>query len=100
MKAHSISDGALPEAATRATGASDLRGEDSRVRRPISAPVNVLRLPHVCKMTGLGRSMIYQMEAERRFPCRIKIGTRAVGWIESEVQEWLLLRVLQRRDHQ
>ena len=31
-------------------------------------------------MTGLGRWMIYQLEAERRFPCRVRIGARAVGW--------------------
>ena len=56
-------------------------------------PLQVLRLPQVCRVTGLCRSMIYQLEAERRFPCRIKIGVRAVGWIESEVQEWLSTRI-------
>ncbi len=49
----------------------------------------ILRLPQVCRMTGLGRSMIYQLEAERRFPCRVRIGARAVGWAESEVQSWV-----------
>jgi predicted DNA-binding transcriptional regulator AlpA len=29
--------------------------------------------------------MIYQMEADLRFPRRAKIGTRAVGWLEKEV---------------
>ena len=52
-----------------------------------SAPcVQILRLPQVCKVTGLGRSMIYQLEAQRRFPCRVRIGARAVGWVEAEVQ--------------
>jgi prophage regulatory protein len=55
--------------------------------------LQVLRLPQVCKVTGLCRSMIYQLEAEKRFPCRIKIGLRAVGWIEGEVQEWLAIRI-------
>ncbi|MFT3906693.1 MAG: AlpA family phage regulatory protein [Steroidobacteraceae bacterium] len=53
----------------------------------------ILRLPDVCKMTGLGRSMIYQLEAERRFPSRIRIGSRAVGWVDAEVQRWLALRI-------
>jgi predicted DNA-binding transcriptional regulator AlpA len=53
----------------------------------------ILRLPQVCRVTGLGRSMIYQLEAERRFPRRIKISQRAVGWIESEVQAWLRQRI-------
>ncbi len=60
-------------------------------------PLQVLRLPQVCKVTGLCRSMIYQLEAERRFPSRIKLGLRAVGWIEGEVQEWLAVRIERSR---
>jgi len=60
-------------------------------------PLQVLRLPQVCKVTGLCRSMIYQLEAERRFPCRIKLGLWAVGWIEGEVQEWLAVRIERSR---
>ncbi len=30
--------------------------------------IKILRLPQVCDLTGLGRSMIYQMEADKRFP--------------------------------
>ena len=41
--------------------------------------------------------MIYQLEAEQRFPRRIKIGVRAVGWIEGEVQEWLTQRIERSR---
>ena len=61
-------------------------------RAPVGT-IQVLRLPQVCKMTGLCRSSIYQMEAEKRFPRRIKIGSRSVGWIESEVQNWLRRRI-------
>jgi len=53
----------------------------------------ILRLPQVCAVTGFGRSMIYQMEAEGRFPHRVHIGLRAVGWVESEIQDWLRLRI-------
>jgi prophage regulatory protein len=59
--------------------------------------LQVLRLPQVCRVTGLCRSMIYQLEAEQRFPGRIKIGLRAVGWIEREVQEWLAVRIERSR---
>ena len=55
--------------------------------------IKILRLPQVCDLTGLGRSMIYQMEADKRFPERIKIGTRAVGWLEREVHAWLIKRI-------
>jgi prophage regulatory protein len=59
--------------------------------------IQILRLPDVCKATGLGRSMVYQLEAEHRFPARVRIATRAVGWVEEEVQRWLAERVLRCR---
>jgi prophage regulatory protein len=60
-------------------------------------PIKVLRLPQVCDLTGLCRSMIYQMEADERFPQRVKIGIRAVGWLEGEIQAWLIVRVQRSR---
>jgi len=49
-------------------------------------------------MTGLGRSFIYQLQAEGQFPRRIKIGLRAVGWLEDEVRRWLAERIAERGD--
>lgn len=60
---------------------------------PTQRSVEVLRLPQVIRVTGLCRSTIYQLEAEQRFPRRIKISARAVGWIQGEVQAWLTNRV-------
>jgi len=59
--------------------------------------LQILRLPQVCAVTGLKRSMIYQLEAEQRFPNRIKIGVRAVGRIESEVRTWVAMRIAESR---
>jgi prophage regulatory protein len=59
-----------------------------------------LRLRQVSQLTGLGRSMIYQMQAEGRFPQRIKLGDRAVGWLESEVRDWLATRIETSRGNQ
>ena len=56
-------------------------------RRTAVAQIQILRLPQVCRVTGLCRSSIYQMEAEGHFPSRVKIGARSVGWIESEAAE-------------
>jgi prophage regulatory protein len=53
----------------------------------------ILRLPQVCEVTGLCRSMIYQLEADLRFPQRVKIGVRAVGWLDKEVNAWLSRRI-------
>jgi prophage regulatory protein len=59
-----------------------------------------LRLRQVSQLTGLGRSMIYQLQAEGRFPQRIKLGERAVGWLESEVRDWLATRIETSRGNQ
>jgi prophage regulatory protein len=63
----------------------------------IKSPPRILRLKDVCKITGLGRSCIYQLQAEKRFPNRIKIGVRTVGWLEDEVQQWLADRISDSR---
>jgi prophage regulatory protein len=59
--------------------------------------VRILRLPEVCRLTGFKRSMIYLLQAEKRFPHSVKLGMRAVGWLEHEVQAWLLGRVDESR---
>ena len=55
--------------------------------------LKILRLPQVCEVTGLCRSMIYQLEADLKFPQRVKIGVRAVGWLDKEVNAWLIKRI-------
>ncbi len=48
-----------------------------------------LRLPAVMARTGLSRSSIYLRISEGRFPTAISLGSRAVGWIEAEINDWL-----------
>ena len=50
---------------------------------------NILRLPAIKTRTGLSRSTIYLRISEGSFPRSISLGGRAVGWIESEIDEWL-----------
>jgi prophage regulatory protein len=38
---------------------------------------------------GLSRSSIYCAVAEKRFPQPVRLGARAVGWLESEVDDWV-----------
>jgi prophage regulatory protein len=40
--------------------------------------------------------MVYQLEAEDRFPKRVHLSARAVGWVEGEIQGWLAERVAGR----
>ena len=50
---------------------------------------NILRLPAVKACTGLSRSTIYLRISEGNFPKPVSLGGRAVGWIETEIQDWL-----------
>ena len=54
---------------------------------------SILRLPTVKDRTGLSRSTIYLRISEGTFPKPISLGSRAVGWIESEINEWLDQRI-------
>lgn len=53
----------------------------------------ILRLPAVKARTGLSRSTIYLRVAVGAFPKPVSLGGRAVGWLESEVQDWLQRRI-------
>jgi prophage regulatory protein len=48
------------------------------------------------RLGTLGRSTTYRMKALGQFPQRIKLGLRAVGWMESEVQAWLAMHAKAR----
>jgi prophage regulatory protein len=35
------------------------------------------------------RRHLYTLESERKFPKRVALGENRVGWIESEIDDWL-----------
>lgn len=51
--------------------------------------ISILRLPDVKARTGLSRSLIYDFIKNERFPKQVNLGGRAVGWVETEVDDWL-----------
>jgi prophage regulatory protein len=56
----------------------------------------ILRLPAVKARTGLATS-IYQLARAGAFPRPIKLGAKASGWIQSEVDEFLARRIAESR---
>ena len=56
-------------------------------------PAKILRLPNVLDRTGLSRSSVYLRVTEGRFPRPVSLGARAVGWIETEVEEWIARQI-------
>ena len=61
----------------------------------------ILRLPAVKESTGLSRSTIYLRMANKEFPLPISLGGRSVGWLEQDVDEWIVTRIEESRinDH-
>ena len=58
----------------------------------------ILRRRQVEARTGLSLSTIYARIAEGAFPRPIDLGGgRAVGWVDSEINEWLQERIEQSR---
>lgn len=52
----------------------------------------ILRARQVQAMIGCGNSKFYQLLNAGEFPPGIRIGVRAVGWRESQVEAWLAAR--------
>ena len=65
-----------------------------------------IRLPEVLSRTGFGRTSIYRKMEDGDFPKSVKLGgppidpnvfdSRAVAWIEDEVEQWIESRIEER----
>lgn len=58
--------------------------------------MKVLRLKDVIENTGLARSTIYKYIDAGTFPKPIELGARSVGWVDSEISDWILQRIGER----
>jgi prophage regulatory protein len=53
----------------------------------------ILRRQLVESQTGLSRSKIYDLITRDEFPRPIKIGARAVGWVEADIEAWINAKI-------
>jgi prophage regulatory protein len=56
----------------------------------------ILRLAEVEIVTGKSRTVIYREMQAGTFPIPIRLGGRAVGWLEDELRRWLERRIAER----
>jgi prophage regulatory protein len=54
--------------------------------------MKTLRFSQVKEKTGMSRATVDRLERAGKFPRRHKISQRLVGWIESEVDDWITKR--------
>lgn len=57
----------------------------------------LIRLPDVQRRTGYSKAWIYRLMSQGRFPSSIKIGTRSIAFVESEIDEWINQRIAESR---
>lgn len=53
------------------------------------SPPRLLRRREVEARTGLSRTSIYRNMRNGSFPAPIRVGPRAVRWLEQEIEAWL-----------
>ena len=58
--------------------------------------MRILRLRDVMDKTGLARSTVYKYIEAGTFPKPIDLGGRSVGWVDEEINDWILEKVSQR----
>ncbi len=54
--------------------------------------LRILRVREVVARTGLSRSTLWRLEQKGHFPARRQISAGAVGWLESDVENFLASR--------
>ena len=59
---------------------------------PAGRTIRMLRLRRVLEITGLGKTTIYQLQADGNFPMRVRLTAHSVAWVEDEVLAWLTRR--------
>ena len=52
----------------------------------------LLTLRDVLSITALSRSSVYALMAESRFPKPLRVGSRAVRWVEQEILDFIASR--------
>src|SRR5262245_43632033 len=62
-----------------------------------TSPIRIIRLAEVKRRTGLSTSSIYEAMARDEFPRQVALGSgTAVGWVESEIDDFIVARVRER----
>jgi prophage regulatory protein len=66
----------------------------STEQHPSAHPVNIIRPARTCKKLQVSSAKLFDMIAKGQFPKPFTLipGGRAVGWVEADVDRWILAR--------
>lgn len=60
---------------------------------------SLIRLHEVLNRTGYSKAWIHALMSKGEFPQSVKIGTRAIAFIEREIDDWVEQRIAESRNH-
>jgi len=63
-------------------------------KMPNHPSMSISRRPQVQARTGIPKATMYAMMAMGAFPKPIKIGVRAVAWLDSDIDKWIEARAV------
>jgi prophage regulatory protein len=58
--------------------------------------MRLLKRPEVQAKTGLAKTQIYDRMIAGTFPRSVKLSSKAVGWVEEEINQWIRDRIAER----
>ncbi|HFE8513564.1 MULTISPECIES: helix-turn-helix transcriptional regulator [Proteus] len=58
---------------------------------------SLIRLPEVMRRTGFSKPYLYKLISDDKFPKQVKIGSRSIAFVESEVDEWIANKIAESR---
>jgi prophage regulatory protein len=59
----------------------------------MDSPQKIIRRPAVKAKTGIPNSTMALKIMKGEFPRPVPLGARSVGWVESEIDEWIAARI-------
>ncbi|KJF78431.1 helix-turn-helix transcriptional regulator [Morganella morganii] len=58
---------------------------------------SLIRLPEVIRRTGYSKPWLYKLIDAGKFPKQVKIGSRSIAFVESEVDAWVANKITESR---
>lgn len=63
-------------------------------------PVRLMSLKDVTARTTLSKTSVYELMKEGRFPKQVRLGSRSVAWVESEVEAFITSAINNRENQE
>jgi prophage regulatory protein len=71
---------------------------DNTFEKRLIPLTRILKKPEVLKLVPISNGYLYELIRKGQFPKPISLGSRAVGWVDTEVQEWVENKITQRNE--